>query len=178
MPREALSRTAVCQVLLLLTVGHMMPGCSLRAPTPTATPVPTASPTPMATLQPTLVPSPVPALAVGKGAVQGILFSSTGRGRVIPGTIFYLTAGRGETHTDPPQVIQGPQTDQGDIVGTSDMQGRFFLNNVSPGNYYLLVWAPYDWIIGQESATDLTPRLITVEADQRQDLGEVHLIWP
>lgn len=111
----------------------------------------------------------------GKASVSGLLYSFTGKGP-IPGTLFYLTP-VGELD-DPPNVLVGPRSDQGDIRGISDDKGQIVLNNVPPGNYYLVVWAPYNWILAVESETDATPRLIILEPNQRVNLGIIYLSWP
>lgn len=116
---------------------------------------------------------PIPEL--GKASVSGLLYSFTGKGP-IPGTLFYLTPVR--EIGNPPNVLVGPHSDQGDVRGVSDSEGRFILNNVPPGNYYLVVWAPYNWILAVESETDATPRLITLKPNQRLSLGIIYLSWP
>jgi hypothetical protein len=72
----------------------------------------------------------------------------------------------------------GIQEENKDVSGQSDNQGRIVLNNIPPGRYYLAVWAPYNWILAVESASDSTPRLIVLEPDQRVNLGVIYLSWP
>ncbi|MGD2177009.1 MAG: hypothetical protein PVG71_04225 [Anaerolineae bacterium] len=62
--------------------------------------------------------------------------------------------------------------------GESGPQGQVALNQIPPGSYYLAVWAPYAWILAVESEDDQTPRLITLDPDQRQDLGMIYVAWP
>ena len=121
--------------------------------------------------------SEVPIPEAGKASISGVLYNFSGHDP-IPETVFYLTPAVGEGKQDPPHVFVGPREEQGDIQGMSDTQGRIFLNNVPPGSYYLAVWAPYNWILAVESATDPTPRLIVLEPNQRENLGTVYLSWP
>jgi hypothetical protein len=79
---------------------------------------------------------------------------------------------------EPPAVLVGAHAEQGDILGFTDETGEFALSDIPPGNYYLAVWAPYNWILVPESSTDSTPRLITLEPDERLNLGVVYLSWP
>lgn len=116
---------------------------------------------------------PFPAL--GKASISGLLYSFTGKGP-IPSTLYYLTPAR-EPGTLP-NILVGPREENGDIRGISDEKGRIFLNNIPPGNYYLVVWAPYNWIFAVESEVDTSPRLITLEPNQRLNLGLVYLAWP
>jgi len=74
--------------------------------------------------------------------------------------------------------LVGPREEQGDISGTSDGKGWIALNDIAPGNYFLVVWAPYNWILASESEVDDTPRLITLEPDQQLNLGVIHVSWP
>ncbi|NIV28437.1 MAG: hypothetical protein GWN58_02645, partial [Anaerolineae bacterium] len=114
----------------------------------------------------------------GKASVIGMLYTYTGHGPV-PGTVCYLTPAKGDAEQPrPPAVFSGPQAEAGDVSGTSDEGGWIALNNIPPGNYYLAVWAPYNWIIADESDVDRTPRLITLEAGQQLDLGQIYLSWP
>lgn len=113
----------------------------------------------------------------GKASVSGVLYTFAGGGP-IPGTPFYLTPGRGEASQRPPTVLVDPREEDGDVVGTSDDSGWIALNDVPPGNYYLAVWAPYNWILATESDLDLTPRLIVLEPDQRLNLEVIYVPWP
>jgi hypothetical protein len=110
-------------------------------------------------------------------SIGGILYTFSGQGP-IPGTLFYLTPGRGEAQSDPPTVLTGPHEEDGDVAGISGDDGWIALDNIPPGNYYLVVWAPYNWIIAGMSDTDLTPRLITVEPDQQLNLETIYVAWP
>jgi hypothetical protein len=122
-------------------------------------------------------PLEIPAPQAGKAAVSGVLHSIAGKGP-IPETLFYITPGVGETGQDLPVVFDGPHDEKGDIKGTSDGKGWIALDNVPPGSYFLVVWAPYSWNVATESEDGLTPLLITVEADQRVGLERIYVPWP
>jgi len=64
------------------------------------------------------------------------------------------------------------------LVAESDDQGRIVLTDVPPGNYFLAVWAPYNWVLAHESRTDLTPRSFVLEPDTEHDLGRIEMVWP
>ena len=171
-------------ILLGLSALVVVMACS-RAPqsegtTPTA---PSSVPTLVATGAPKptdsglVAASPTPAVASGRAGLTGYLYTLTGSGP-IPGTVFYLTPARGPTKEDPPRVLVGPSPELGDVRGQSDEQGRFVLTDVPPGNYFLAVWAPYNWVLAHESETDLTPRLIVLEPGKWHDLGRIEMVWP
>lgn len=195
-------------LVCLLTIGSLIAACSSSPPAtvvpPTSTsgakpPGPTSTtdvalsplqePThdlgqsPLATpgsppaIPPLETPDEVPIPEAGKAAISGVLYTFSGQGP-IPGTLFYLTPGRGDNNQDPPAVLVGPQEDKGDISGTSDSKGWIALNDIPPGNYFLVVWAPYNWILASESEVDDTPRLITLEPDQQLNLGVIYVSWP
>lgn len=171
-------------LLCLIILGGVMAACA--GPTPTESPMPTqpTSPgtqSPIATpssaeISPVATPSEIPVPEAGKAAIAGVLYTFSGHGP-IPETVFYLTPALGETDR-PPQVLTGPQEEQGDIQGKSGPQGQVALNQIPPGNYYLAVWAPYAWILAVESEEDQTPRLINLDPDQRDNLGTIYVAWP
>ena len=119
---------------------------------------------------------PLPEPESGKAAVSGEIFSYTGNGPV-PGTSLYLYALR-DGAAEAPAVLGSARPEQGDVSGKTDEQGRFTLNNVSPGDYYLAIWAPLTWLVIPQSRSDETPRVISVKADERVDLGRLELAWP
>lgn len=119
-----------------------------------------------------IVPQPEPGLA----AISGTLYSFT-ISQLIPETLFYLTPADTFEEETPPFLI-GPQPEKGDITGTSDINGQFQLNNIPAGNYMLVVWAPYNWSIAQNSEFDTSPRTITLTENQQLSLGLIVLSWP
>jgi hypothetical protein len=171
-------------LLCLITLGGVLAAC-VAAP-PTESPIPTQVPSPqvqspVATpssveVSPAATPAEIPVPEEGKAAIIGVLYTFSGHGP-IPGTAFYLTPALGETNR-PPQVLAGARDEEGDVRGESGPQGQVALNQIPPGSYYLAVWAPYAWILAVESEDDQTPRLITLDPDQRQDLGMIYVAWP
>jgi hypothetical protein len=97
---------------------------------------------------------------------------------MIPDTDFYLTAALGDKKEIPP-VFTGPNLKIGDITGRSDKNAEFQLDNLPPGAYYLIVWAPYSWIPAVNPSTDpARDFLIEVKAGQKYPLGVVQFAWP
>ena len=142
-----------------------------------------ASPDETQTTENTMVYStPVPPVdapqpEAGKASLSGIIFSHT-IGRVLPKTNLYLTHGFGPEDKDFPPALIGPLESKGDIQATTDENGIFTLNSVLPGNYYLVVEAPYNWSVMQVSDLDSKPRLLKLMADQSYALGVVFVSWP
>jgi len=121
----------------------------------------------------------VAAPATGRAAISGVLYTSRGNGPV-PGTVFYLTPAQegAEDSADLVLVLTGPNLDHGDVRGQSGSHGEFVVNNISPGSYYLVVWAPYGWIPVPVSEQGKRPRLITLAPNETKELGRVTLPWP
>jgi hypothetical protein len=126
------------------------------------------------------VPAPdLPEPEAGMATFSGQLFSITGQS-VIPGTAFYLVPAQPAPAQgdDLVLVLKGPDIDSGDVVGKTDEQGNFVLTTVKPGEYYLAVWAPYNWLPIPADAQDTLPRVFQARAGDRLDLGRLELAWP
>lgn len=132
------------------------------------------------TLKPGELPEP-PAESLkpdeGKSALNGVLYSYTIHA-VIPGTVFYLTRAVGENNDQVPLALLGQQETRGDIAGSTDENGFIQLNNIEPGNYYMVVWAPLNWAVVETEAQNQTPLLIKLEANESVNLGIAYVSWP
>lgn len=173
--------TTVFFLCFLLIGGGILSACS----SPSSTESPVSTPTlslqahsPVATPSsaPVAAPSEIPKPEEGKASVGGVLYTFSGHGP-IPETIFYLTPAQGEAD-QPPRVLVGPREEKGDIQGKSNAEGQITLNNVPAGNYYLAVWAPYNWLLAVESAEDQMPRLIELGPNESKNLGVINVAWP
>lgn len=119
----------------------------------------------------------IPPPETGKASIGGTLYSFT-LSRVIPKTLLYLTMASGKDNRDWPSILIGPEPTQGDIVVTSNEEGLFFVNNIPPGNYFLVVATPIRWSLAVVPDRDYAPLLIELKPDQRQPLGIVYVPWP
>jgi hypothetical protein len=119
----------------------------------------------------------VPLSEPGKASISGTLYSYTIE-RILPETVFYLTPAVGEDKRSMPAILVGPIEEKGDIRGVTDINGQFALNDIPPGNYFLITWAPYNWAPAVISETEQRARLIELEAGQREALGILYLSWP
>ncbi len=113
----------------------------------------------------------------GKAYLRGILYSYTINSNVT-GTGIYLTPAVGNNRDEFPTMLVGPQESRGDITTASDLNGKFEFNDIEPGNYYLVVWAPLSWSVVEYSESDQRPMLIELSADQQLDLGIALVSWP
>lgn len=124
-----------------------------------------------------VAPSDAPQPAPGLATVSGILFSYT-TARILPDTSFYLAPANGPNERGVPELLASPDKAKGHVIGTSDSQGRVTLVDIPPGKYYLLVWAPLNWIFAEISPQDTRPRQIELAPDQALPLGVLYLSWP
>ena len=113
----------------------------------------------------------------GTASISGLVYSYTVH-RVIPKTLFYLTPALGENDNVMPPLLIGPEEDSGDIKSETNELGQIFLKNIPPGNYYIVVWAPYNWSIVENSPTEQIPRLLELKDGDRQALGNLYVSWP
>lgn len=118
-----------------------------------------------------------PETKTGKTYLRGILYSYT-IDSIIPGTGIYLTPAVGDNNNEFPTMLVGPQESRGDIATFSNLEGIFEFNDVEPGNYYLIVWAPLSWSVVVNSETDQQPMLIELSANQQLDMGIALVSWP
>ena len=120
----------------------------------------------------------VPEPQEGMGAIGGVIYYY-GIKEAVPGTQFYLTAVEEvDGEFVPPSVNFGPRLEMGDIVGTTTMQGQVQLDNVPPGNYFMLLWTVYNWLSVYPSEGAPAPLLITIEEGDQLDLGVIYTNWP
>ena len=175
----------VSRVVLVCGLLTVLVSCAV--PVPFSSPLPGFSPVMKpqteGPTQQTSVPPAIPTAAAadnvlpekGKAALSGALYSLNFQ-RTIPKTAFYLIPAAEDKQ--PPMVLTGPHKDKGDVIGFSDDQGKFILDNIPPGDYFMVVWAPLNWILAVSSPTDETPRLISLGSNESIALGTVNFPWP
>ena len=145
------------------------PPASSAQSSPIESPLPTPAPP-----EPTrVIVDPEP----GAAAFQGAIFAASSNGP-IGGTQFYLTRAVGLEENFVPPVLGGPR--DVDIEGMTELDGSFALTNVPPGKYYMVIWAPLNWILLNDMAGigDELPILLELEADKTEDIGVMTINWP
>ena len=147
-------------------------GASPAYPGPGAT---AARPSPIAATP--VSPAAPPASKSGTAAISGVLYSYTIHNIIVQAP-FYLTRAGGIDGRQLPPIIIGPDDKKGDIGGMSDDKGQFVVTDIPPGNWYLIVNAPADWIPAEISDKQQTPRLLELTADSQVSLGVVYLSYP
>ena len=179
----------VILMLLLSACGNQTPNVATATPFEEVYPAPgpvnqVEQAYPPASFLPTLKPGELPEPPAeilkpdeGKSALNGVLYSYTIHA-VIPGTVFYLTRAVGENNDQVPLALLGQQETRGDIAGSTDENGFIELNNIEPGNYYMVVWAPLNWAVVETEAQNQTPLLITLAANESVNLGIAYISWP
>lgn len=120
---------------------------------------------------PCIPPAPDP----GKASACGVLISLYMNLFRIPQTPFYFISAKNQ---DREPILLNPRSEAGDIFGLSDSDGRIVLDNLPPGAYYLVVWAPYNWALAVKSPDDPTLRVFIFNPDKKYNLGEIYVQWP
>jgi len=127
--------------------------------------------------QPPEPPTAAPAPEKGKASISGALYSWSSKMR-IAGTYAFITAEPERSADLPDPLIAGPKKEAGDITFTTDEKGNFEVNNIAPGKYIIVVWAPYTWDFAQVSELDKTTLVLELKADTKNPLGVVYVAWP
>lgn len=109
----------------------------------------------------------------GKASISGLIYTPTSK-TFVQNTVIYLTPAEGDNKDQVPGLLIGSGlSSRGDIVSSTDDKGRFYIDNIPPGNYFLIVSYQNDIIITAVSETDHSPRLFTLDADSSTPLGLV-----
>jgi hypothetical protein len=124
-----------------------------------------------------LAPAAAPQPTNGRGSISGIVYSER-LGRGVGGTGLYLTKGVGKENRQISPLIVGPQREQGDIVFRTDAEGRFELNDIPPGPYFMVMMPPDGWVVVETTREGGIPQLVDVKADQGLPLGLLYVLWP
>ncbi len=134
---------------------------------PIETPVPSPTPTAVNLVE------PEPDLA----ALQGTVFANSTLS-AIGDTQYYLVEAVGENKDLVPPLLAGPQAN--DIVGKTNDDGSFAMTNIPPGNYYMIIWAPLNWIVLADPSGigDRLPILLELKANETRDIGKMTITWP
>jgi hypothetical protein len=122
-------------------------------------------------------PATAPEPAAGKASISGALYAGTSKMR-IAGTYAYLALAPDKAKNGPDPLLAGPKKEAGDIAFTTDDKGNFEINNIPPGRYILVVWAPYTWDFAQASEMDTTTMIIDLKPDTKTPLGVIYVAWP
>lgn len=112
-------------------------------------------------------PHPKPGLA----SISGLLVQESTNNPLF-GLTLYLTPATGDDK-DVPRIIAGPNEKEGDVVGVTDPEGYLAINNIPPGDYYLVINYVSDYVLAQVSEEDSSPLLITLLENQKLQLGRV-----
>ena len=115
----------------------------------------------------------VPAAA---SVVYGSLYSLT-TASPVPGTIVFLDRVDEESRS-PLLAIAGADREQGDIVGVTDEAGQLGFCAVPVGQYYLVVWTVYGWLVAPDRAIPGEDLLVSVGEQACIDVGRIELHWP
>jgi len=107
----------------------------------------------------------------GKASISGLIYVPSSQS-VVKSTLIYLVPAEGENKDLVPGILIGSGMEtRGDVLGRTDENGIFYIDNIPPGNYFLVVSFQNNIILTANSETDLEPRLFTFAADEALPLG-------
>lgn len=113
----------------------------------------------------------------GKASISGMIYSFTSK-MMLPETKIFLTKALG-VENSPPPVLMSPDESIGDIIGWTQMDGQFQINDIPPGKYYLIVWGPdVSSIVVNLSSENYSPLLFTLLPNGQYNLGVLNVSWP
>lgn len=115
-----------------------------------------------------------PTPEIGKASISGILFFSQ-QSVVMANLDLYLTRAIGTEKSEVPPILAGVISEKGDIPLRTNEMGEFSINNVPPGNYYLIVSQDLSVIMKADGTTS-APLLISLTPDQKLPLGIVYYV--
>lgn len=75
-----------------------------------------------------------------------------------------------------PPIITNGDPKNGDIIGKTDVNGTFYLNNITPGYYYLLINYPDHSVIAVESNNTIYSRLFEFLPNESYTLGVIEIL--
>ena len=107
----------------------------------------------------------------GKSSISGLIYVPNSKS-VVKNTVIYLVQAEGENKDQVPGLLIGSGLiTRGDIVSRTEDTGVFYIDNIPPGNYFLVVSFQNDIVIAANSETNLAPRLFKFEPDTSVPLG-------
>jgi hypothetical protein len=116
-------------------------------------------------------PADAHAPEAGKASISGLIYVPTTQS-VVKSTVIYLVPAEGDNKDQVPGILIGSgMTTRGDILSRTDENGIFYIDNIPPGNYFLVVSFLNNIILTSVSETDLSPRLLKFESDASLPLG-------
>lgn len=105
-------------------------------------------------------------------ASLGGLIYQIGQHTVLSDMLIYLTPAQGIDNSPPP-ILAGPIREKGDVIGKTNNAGCFYMGNIPPDDYYLVVYLGFDYDIVVNSIEDSTPKLISIKPNQQLYLGTI-----
>lgn len=107
----------------------------------------------------------------GFASISGLIYVP-GSKFIVKDTLIYLVMAEGENKDMMPGILIGSGLKtRGDIISRTDDNGNFFIDNIPPGNYFLIISFTNNIIIASNSSEDLEPRLFKFLKNESYPLG-------
>ena len=113
--------------------------------------------------------------ASGKASISGLLYAYNISVPLSDIQFVFMPAVEAEGKLIPPPILTYGDEANGDITGFTDANGAFYLNDIAPGNYYLIINYPDHSVIAVRSNFTSEYRLFEFEADTTYPLGVIFI---
>jgi len=107
----------------------------------------------------------------GKASISGLLYQTQGS-MILKNLDFFLSPAVliNEQPVVSP-IITYPDVEKGDIAGKTDANGVFYLNNISPGDYFLVIVFPDRTVVAKPNQASENELLISLSEGDQIPLG-------
>jgi len=112
----------------------------------------------------------------GKASISGLLYAFDISVPLADIEFIFVPAVIVEGTPIVPPIITNGDPANGDIIGKTDANGAFYLDNIPPGLYYLLINYPDHSVIAVESENTSHNRLFKFEANKSYPLGVIKIL--
>lgn len=107
----------------------------------------------------------------GKASISGLLYQTQGS-VILKNLDFFLSpAVAREDQMVVSPIITYPNPTRGDVIGKTDANGVFYINNIPPGEYFLIIIFPDRTVVAKPDQTSDVEFLISLSEDDQIPLG-------
>ncbi len=111
--------------------------------------------------------------ASGKASISGLLYAYNISVPLSKIQFVFMPAVEVEGKLIPPPILTYGDEANGDVNGFTDADGAFYLDDIAPGNYFLIINYPDHSVIAVRSNFTSEYRLFEFEADTAYPLGVI-----
>lgn len=107
-------------------------------------------------------------------SIQGVVHVLSDNTVINKGLLYLKIVNNKDTKV-PSLILGDPRLDDGDIIGVTNEEGFFIIDNILPGEYYIVVQYPPYWTLVQKSAQVSDPLIISLQPNADIKLGDLYI---